>query len=327
MKFLVTGTAGFIGFHLAQKLLSEGHEVVGVDNLNTYYDVTIKNKRNDLLRKNKNYRFYKQELADFENLNNIVKKEKPIMIVHLAAQAGVRYSLTNPWAYETSNTLGTLNVFESAKLNKIKRVIFASSSSIYGDNAKLPFSEDDRTDTQTSLYGASKKANEVMAYSYHHLYGMEVAGLRFFTVYGSYGRPDLALFKFCKNMLLGKEITVYNNGNMKRDFTYVSDIVDGIMGCIEKKDLKYELYNLGGDNSVNLMEVVRLLEKNLKVKAKIKFLPLQPGDVIETSADVSKARKQIGYNPKVRIEEGAKLFCEWFIKNKDWLLKLEEGKQ
>lgn len=327
MKILITGTAGFIGFHLVQRLLADGHKVVGIDNINSYYDVRMKLKRNEILLKNKNYVFYKQDLSEFEKLNKIVAKEKSDIIIHLAAQAGVRYSLTNPWAYETSNVLGTLNVFESAKLNNVKRVIFASSSSVYGANKKLPFSEDDKTDTPTSLYGATKKANEVLAYSYHHLYGIETAGLRFFTVYGPYGRPDMALFKFCRNMLLNKEINVYNNGDMKRDFTYISDIVEGIVACVFMKGLKYEIYNFGGDNPVKLMDFVKLIENNLGVKAKIKFLPMQPGDVKESCADVTKARKELGYNPKVRIDKGVKLFCEWFMQNKEWLLKLKEGEQ
>src|SRR4030043_242278 len=323
MKILVTGTAGFIGFHLAQRLLSQDHQVIGVDNMNQYYDVRMKHKRNELLLKNKNYTFYKQDLSEFEKLNKIVAKEKPEVIIHMAAQAGVRYSLTNPWAYEASNNLGTLNVFESAKLNSVKRVIFASSSSVYGAKKKMPFSENDKTAPPISLYGATKKANELLAYSYHHLYNIEVAGLRFFTVYGPYGRPDLALFKFCKNMLRNQNINVFNKGDMKRDFTYISDVVDGIMACIFKKNLGYEIYNLGGDNPVRLMDFVRLIEKNLKIKAKIEYLPMQPGDVKETCADVSKARKELGYDPKVRVEEGVKLFCEWFLQNKEWLLKLK----
>jgi UDP-glucuronate 4-epimerase len=226
-----------------------------------------------------------------------------------------------------SNNLGTMNVFESAKLNKIKRVIFASSSSVYGNNKKIPFSEEDKTDTPISLYAATKKSNEVLAYSYHHLYGIETAGLRFFTVYGPYGRPDMAIFKFCRNILLGKEIDVYNNGEMKRDFTFVSDIVDGIIGCISKKDLKYEIYNLGGDNPVELMKFIELIEKNMSLKAKINYLPMQLGDVKTTSADISKARKDLGYSPKTNIEDGMKIFCEWFLENQDWLLDLEESKQ
>jgi len=327
MKTLITGTAGFIGFHLANRLLNEGNIVIGIDMINDYYDVRIKNKRNEVLLENPNYHFYKQDFSDFKKLDEIIKKEKPELIIHLAAQAGVRYSLTNPWAYAHSNYLGTLNIFESAKLNNIKRVLFASSSSVYGNNKKSPFSETDRTDTQISLYAASKKANEVLAHSYHHLYGIETAGLRFFTVYGRYGRPDLALFKFTKNILQDKEIEVYNNGEMGRDFTYVDDIVSGIIGIINKEDLKYELYNLGGDNPVTLMKFIELIENHLGKKAKIKFLPMQPGDVKETYADISKARTDVGYEPKTKIEEGIKIFCDWFVENKDWLLELEDGKQ
>ncbi|MGE5575191.1 MAG: GDP-mannose 4,6-dehydratase [Ignavibacteria bacterium] len=327
MRFVITGTAGFIGFHVAKRLLSEGHEVIGIDSMNQYYDVRMKIQRNKNLQQHEQYKFFKQDLVHFDNLNNIICSEKPETIIHLAAQAGVRYSLVNPWAYEASNTLGTLNVFETAKLNKIKRVIFASSSSVYGANKKIPFSENDKTDTQISLYGATKKGNEVLAYSYHHLYGIEVAGLRFFTVYGPFGRPDLALFKFCRNILLNKEINVYNNGDMKRDFTYITDIVDGIIACIFKKDLCYELYNLGNDNPVELMKFIKLIEKNLKVKAKIRYLPMQPGDVKETRADITKARNELGFEPKVRIEEGVKIFCEWFLGNKEWLLEMEDAKQ
>ncbi len=327
MKFFLTGSAGFIGFHLAERLLGEGHSVIGVDNLNTYYDRKMKLKRNRVLLGHENYRFYKQDLSDHKKVNKIVMDEKPDMIIHLAAQAGVRYSMSNPFAYEKSNNQGTMSVFEAAKNNHIKRVIFASSSSVYGDNKKSPFSENDRTDTQISLYAATKKANEVLAYSYNHLYGIEMAGLRFFTVYGTFGRPDMAGFKFCRNILLGKEISVYNNGEMSRDFTFVNDIVDGIIGCVKKKNLKYEIYNLGGDKPVKLMTYIRLIEKNIGVKAKIKLLPMQPGDVKSTSADISKARTQLGFNPKTSIEDGLKVTCEWFLENKEWLLKLEEAKQ
>jgi UDP-glucuronate 4-epimerase len=326
MKLLITGTCGFIGFHLAERLLSEGNIIIGIDNINSYYDPKIKLKRNSILKKSKNYRFYKQDLADYKTLNKIVSKEKPDIIVHLAAQAGVRYSLSNPWAYQYSNNLGTMNVFEAAKKNNIKRVVFASSSSVYGNNKKTPFSEKHRTDNQISLYAATKKAKEVMAYSYSHLYGIEVAAIRFFTVYGPHGRPDMAYFKFCRNILLGKEISVYNKGEMTRDFTYVSDIVDGIIGCISKKKLKYEIYNLGGDKPVKLMDFIRIIEKNLKTKAKIKYLPMQKGDMLETSADISKARKHLGYSPKVDIDEGLKIFCEWYLENREWLLKLKEAK-
>jgi UDP-glucuronate 4-epimerase len=326
-KILITGTAGFIGFHLAKRLLAEGNEIIGIDSMNEYYDPKIKERRNEILLEKENYKFFKLDFSEFDLINEVVKSEKPDIIVHLAAQAGVRYSLTNPWAYESANTLGTMNIFESAKLNEVKRVIFASSSSVYGGNEKIPFAESDRTDTPISLYAASKKANEVLAYSYHHLYGIEVCGLRFFTVYGEFGRPDMALFKFAKNILLEKSIDVYNNGDMGRDFTYVEDIVSGIIGCIEKRELSYEIYNLGGDNPIKLMKFISLIEDNLGKKAKINFMGMQAGDVKETYADVSKARNEIGYNPETKIEEGVGKFCTWFVENKDWLLELEDAKQ
>jgi UDP-glucuronate 4-epimerase len=326
MKLLVTGTAGFVGFHLAERLLSDRNTVIGIDNINSYYDPKIKIKRNSILKKYRNYHFYRLDLEDYKKLNKIVAKEKPDIIVHLAAQAGVRYSLSNPWAYQSSNNLGTMNIFEAAKNNHIKRVVFASSSSVYGSNRKTPFSEDDKTDSQISLYAATKKANEVLAYSYNHLYGIEVAAIRFFTVYGPFGRPDMAYFKFCRNILEGKEIDVYNRGDMSRDFTFVSDIVDGIIGCIHKKNLKYEIYNLGGDKPVKLMAFIRLIEKNLKVKAKIRYLPMQQGDMLKTSADIRKARKDLGYFPKVGIDGGLKIFCGWYLENKAWLLKLKKAK-
>ncbi len=223
--------------------------------------------------------------------------------------------------------MGTLNIFEAAKNNKIKRVLFASSSSVYGKNKKIPFSESDRVDQPISIYAASKKANEVLAHSYHHLYGMEMAGLRFFTVYGEYGRLDLALFKFAKNILLDKPIDVYNGGEMARDFTYVGDIIDGIVAIMHKKDLDYEIYNLGGDDPVKLMRFIELIENYLGKKAKIKFLPMQPGDVKETFANINKARCELGFSPKIKIEEGIKIFLDWFLKNKKWLLKLKDSKQ
>jgi len=326
-KILVTGTAGFIGFHLARRLLDDGYEVVGIDSITDYYDPKIKIKRNKILGGYQKYKFYKKNLAKYKALDKIIKKEKPEAVVHLAAQAGVRYSLTNPWAYADSNYLGTLNVFEVAKRNNIKRVLFASSSSVYGKNTKIPFSESDRVDHPISVYAASKKANEVLAHSYHHLYGIETAGMRFFTVYGEYGRPDLALFKFAKQILAGRPIDVYNNGQMARDFTYVSDIIDGIVAILNKKDLGYEIYNLGGDNPVTLMRFIKLIEKRLGKKAKINFLPIQPGDVKETFADISKARRELGFSPKVKIEEGIKIFLDWFLANRSWLLKLKDGRQ
>ncbi|MEI6296577.1 MAG: GDP-mannose 4,6-dehydratase [bacterium] len=323
-KVLITGTAGFIGFNTAKRLLDEGVSVVGVDCFTPYYDIKIKKKRNEILLKYPNYKFYKKDISVYSNVDKIIKKEKPDSIIHLAAQAGVRYSLVNPWAYVDANYLGTLNIFEGAKNNGIKKVIYASSSSVYGSNKKMPFSESDRTDNPISIYAASKKANEVLAHSYYHLYGIESAGLRFFTVYGEYGRPDMALFKFAKNILLEKEIEVYGEGKMARDFTYIDDIVSGIIGALNKESLGYEIYNLGGGQRVALMEYVKLIEKNIGKTAKIKMLPMQAGDVRETSADINKAKKEIGYEPKTRVEVGIEKFVNWFLDNQKWLLKLKD---
>jgi len=323
-KILVTGSAGFIGFHTTKALLEQGINVVGVDNLSPYYDLKMKKERNKILKKYKNYKFHKTSIADFKKLNKVIKKEQPEKILHLAAQAGVRYSLENPWAYAEANYLGTLNIFESAKLNNIKDIIFASSSSIYGANKKTPFSEDDITDSPISLYAASKKANELLAHSYHHLYGMNVVGLRFFTVYGTFYRPDMALFKFTKKILSDEPIDVYNKGQMKRDFTHVGDIVSGILFALKKDHEGFEIYNLGGGDSIPLMDVVRGLEKRLDKKATINFLPLQDGDVVETSADISKAHSQLHYDPATPFEKGLDEFVAWFKENQKWLLKLKD---
>lgn len=326
MKLFITGTSGFIGYHLAKKILERGDTVVGVDSVTDYYDTRIKEKRNEILKGYKNFVFYKQSITDHSRLREIFEVEKPEVIVHLAAQAGVRYSLKNPWAYSDSNYLGTMNIFECAKEFGIKRVLFASSSSVYGANTKMPFNEDDKTDTPLSIYAASKKANEVLAYSYHHLYNMTTIGLRFFTVYGEFGRPDLALFKFAKNILQDKEIQLYNNGNMTRNFTYVKDIVDGILGIIDNNISGFEIYNLGGTEATSLNRFVELIEYNFGKKAKIKLMPIQAGDVPATIADISKAKRDFGFEPKTSIEEGIKVFVDWFVENKEWLLELDEDK-
>jgi len=326
-KILVTGTAGFIGYHLVLALLEHGHVVVGVDNFTQYYDVKMKHKRHNILKKKKTFRHYKISIANYVALEKIIKKEKPNIIIHLAAQAGVRFSLKNPWSYADANYLGTLNIFEAAKRYRIKRVLYASSSSVYGDNKKIPFSENDRTDHPISVYAASKKANETLAYAYHSLYGIEMASLRFFTVYGRYGRPDLALFKFTKNILLGKPIDVYNRGKMKRSFTHIDDIVSGILALIKKKDLGYEIYNLGGDESTSLLDFIRMIEKQIGKKATMNLLPIQAGDVPATVADTRKARRELGYRPRVSIEKGVGDFIDWFVENKKWLLRLEEPMQ
>ena len=323
MKILITGSAGFIGHHLAKDFLAEGHEVIGVDSLNEYYDPALKLRRNELLSGEGKYKFIKADISDFDTFSAIVDRELPALIIHLAAQAGVRYSLVNPWAYEQANTLGTINVFEAARKAKIKRVIFASSSSVYGANTKIPFSESDVTDSPVSLYAATKKSCELIAKTYHHLYGIETAGLRFFTVYGELYRPDMALFSFAKNMLQDKPIKLFNNGKMKRDYTFITDIVAGIKGAAFKESLGFEIYNIGGDNPVDLGRVVELLEIGLGKKAIIEYLPMQAGDVEITYADVSKARRELGFSPATKIEDGIAVFCSWFVENKEWLLKLK----
>jgi UDP-glucuronate 4-epimerase len=322
---LITGTAGFIGFHTARYFLERGDAVIGIDNFNPYYDRRMKERRNDILEEYPAFKLHRISIADYTALKKVFKKEKPDKVIHLAAQAGVRYSLKNPWAYADSNYVGTLNLFQAAHECGIKTVIYASSSSVYGDNEKTPFAEDDRTDTPISTYAASKKANELLAYSFHHLYGMNMIGLRFFTVYGDYYRLDMALFKFAKKILTGETITLFNNGDMKREFTHVDDVVRGIAQAIDKDIAGYELYNLGGGETVKLNRFVSLIEEHLGTKAKIKLAPLQAGDLKDTIADISKARRDLGFEAKVTIEEGIERFCSWFLENKAWLLKLKDA--
>lgn len=325
---LVTGAAGFIGYHLCERLLADGYVVVGVDAMTDYYDPRIKKARLALLKKHANFSFEKLSLTRYGALERLLRRSAPQEIVHLAAQAGVRYSLTNPWAYADANYLGTLNVFEAAKAVGNKRVIYASSSSVYGANEKQPFSEEDRTDRQISIYAASKKANESLAYSYHHLYDMEMIGLRFFTVYGSWGRPDMALFKFAKAIMTGKPIELYNQGNMRRSFTHVSDIVGGIAALLARPAAnRYDLYNLGGAAAVPLRTFVELIEKELGKTTEHILQPLQPGDVPETVADCAKALRDVGYTPKISIEEGITEFATWFRENEAFLRSLADAKQ
>lgn len=323
---LVTGAAGFIGFHTCRKLLELGYNVVGIDNMSDYYDVRIKKERLKILEKNKSFDFIKLDFANYKALFSKLKKYKFQKIIHLGAQAGVRYSIENPFAYANTNYIGTLNIFEYAKQNKISHVVYASTSSVYGKNEKQPFEEIDNTDRPISTYAATKKATEVLAHTYSHLFGLKTTGLRFFTVYGPWGRPDMALFKFAKNILLGKTINVYNNGDMSRSFTYIDDIVTGVVGALEAKKL-FSIYNLGGADVVGLMDFVKLIEKNTGKKAKIKFLPMQAGDVKETVASTTLAEKEIEYKAKTSIEQGIKQFVDWFKENQKWLLKLKDGKQ
>jgi UDP-glucuronate 4-epimerase len=324
---LVTGSAGFIGYHTARALLERGDAVIGIDNHSSYYDPEVKRRREEQLQQYEHYTGYQLSIADYHALADVVHSTQPDTIIHLAAQAGVRYSLTDPWTYEDANNRGTLNVFEAARHNDIARVIFASSSSVYGANEKMPFSEDDRTDHPISMYAATKKANEALAYAYHHLYGIETAGIRFFTVYGEYGRPDMAVFRFAQNILSGKPITLYNAGDMQRSFTYVTDAVQGVLALADADTLGYELYNIGGDTPAQLTRVVELLEQHIGVRAEVEYAPMQPGDVQVTHADTSKAEHDLGYAPQVSIDDGVARFTQWFTQNSEWLLELEEPKQ
>ena len=314
MNFLISGSAGFIGFHLSQFLLKKKHNVFGIDDLNSYYDVSLKKSRLNILKKYKNFIFFKKKIEDI-NIVNFFKKKKIDIIINLAAQAGVRHSLENPYVYINSNILGQVNMLELAKELKIKKYIYASSSSVYGGNKSLPFSVKDRVDNPISLYAASKKSTELIAEYYSHLYKIKSIGLRFFTVYGPWGRPDMATFIFTKNIINGKPINIFNYGKMKRDFTYVDDIVSGIYGSINLKMKKLHMvYNLGNSKPESLLEFIKLIEKNLSKKAKKKFLPLQPGDVPATFADISESIKDLKFVPKIKISEGIPRFIEWFKK-------------
>lgn len=310
-KILITGGAGFIGSHTAKALIEKGNRVVVIDNFNNYYDPKIKEARISQLLSGLEFELYRADICDEKKMDDIIKKEKPDQICHLAAQAGVRYSLENPYAYINANITGTVVLLELAKKYQVKDFIFASSSSVYGGNTKLPFSEDDRVDTPISIYAATKKADELIAYTYHHLYGINCTGLRFFTVYGPYGRPDMALFKFTKQILAGDEIEVYNFGKMKRDFTYIDDIVSGVVKALEKS-YPYEIINLGNSKMVQLNYFISCIENDLGKTAKKKLMPMQAGDVPETNADITKAGKLLGFKPKTPINQGIKEFISWY---------------
>ncbi len=308
---LVTGAAGFIGFHLTRKLLETGNQVVGVDNLNPYYDVTLKKARLDLLKPFQDFFFYKEDIQDLSGLKKIFQRHSIGRICNLAAQAGVRHSIKDPFSYQKSNLEGFLNLLELAREYEITNFVYASSSSVYGDSPKIPFSVDDRVDTPVSLYGATKKANELMAYAYSHLYGIPTTGLRFFTVYGPWGRPDMALFLFTDAILNNRPINVYNHGNMKRDFTYVDDVVEGTIAALDRP-FAYELFNLGNSDPIELMDFIGIIEEELGKEAQKNMMPLQPGDVLETSADIGKSKDMLGFSPKTPIREGIKRFLAWY---------------
>ena len=313
MKILVTGAAGFIGMHVAESLLADGHEVVGLDNFNDYYDVSLKEARFQRLEKRADFTMIRGDLADFPLLTSHFQQQKFDRVCHLAAQAGVRYSLQNPAAYQKSNLEGHLNILEACRHAKTPRLVYASSSSVYGGNKKVPFSESDPVDHPVSLYAATKKANELMSHSYTHLYGLQTVGLRFFTVYGPWGRPDMAYWTFTEAMLKGQAIPVFNYGKMERDFTYITDIVAGVKAALFADGLEpYEIFNLGNNKPENLMDFIQTLAAALGVEPKMEMLPMQPGDVPVTFADVSKARKKLGYQPTTSMAEGLKTFASWY---------------
>ena len=344
MKILITGNAGFIGFHLGNYLASLNHEVVGIDNLNDYYDVDLKYSRlkesgflqEDIKNLNKipskiyqNYSFIKMDLIDKTSLNKIFREESFDVVCNLAAQAGVRYSLENPQEYLKSNIDAFLNILECCRYNQVKNLVYASSSSVYGLNEKLPFSTSHNVDHPISLYAATKKANELMAHTYSHLFNIPSTGLRFFTVYGPWGRPDMALFKFTKAAINGETIEVYNNGEMFRDFTYIDDIVSGITSVIlrppkpnqdwsgvkpnpSSSSAPYKIYNIGNNNPVKLTEFIEIIENHLQIKVKKAFKPLQPGDVVSTFADIDDLHNDFGFEPKTSVKDGVTNFLDWY---------------
>ena len=319
MKILVTGAAGFIGMHVCQRLLERGEEVIGIDNLNSYYDVSLKEARLKELVKYSNFHFLRLDISDRDAMNSVFEKEHPELVVHLAAQAGVRYSLTNPHAYVDSNLVGFVNILEGCRLVKIKHLVYASSSSVYGGNTKIPFSEEHSVDQPISLYAATKKANELMAYSYSHLYKLPSTGLRFFTVYGPWGRPDMAYFSFTKAILEGRSIDVFNDGQLYRDFTYIDDIVEGVVRVLDKPlspksdmGVPHQIFNIGNHEPIALLNFIETLEDSLGKKAIKKFLPMQPGDIHSTYADVDKLDKWIGFKPSTLLKDGINNFVKWY---------------
>ncbi|NOX08489.1 MAG: NAD-dependent epimerase [Gammaproteobacteria bacterium] len=329
MKILLTGSAGFIGSALAIRLLDRGDEVIGIDNLNDYYDVNLKLSRLKRTQEHPAYTDIRGDIADRELIANLFEEHQPDVVVNLAAQAGVRYSIENPHAYVDTNVVGFVNLLEGCRHNKVKHFVFASSSSVYGANTKMPFSVHDNVDHPVSLYAASKKSNELMAHTYAHLFDVPVTGLRFFTVYGPWMRPDMALFKFTNKIMKGESIDVFNYGKHRRDFTYIDDIVEGVVRVIDRipqgnpqwdsdqpdpasSRSPYRVYNIGNNQIVELMRYIELLEESLGVKAKMNMLPLQPGDVPDTYADVTDLVEDVDYKPNTSVEDGVKAFVEWY---------------
>ena len=316
MKILVTGCAGFIGYHLSNYLLKNNYDIIGIDNLNNYYDVNLKKNRLKSLKNYKKFQFIKFDLINKNKLNNTIKKFKIKYIVHLAAQAGVRYSIENPKTYFKNNLEVFFNVIEASKNNKIKHLVFASTSSVYGENNRFPLRETENTDKPLSFYAATKKSNEILAHSYSYIYKLPCTALRFFTVYGPYGRPDMALFKFTKNILENKKIELFNNGNHSRDFTYIADIVSGISSVLKKPKktkVPFNIFNIGRGDAQKLKYYLSNIEKKLNKKAKIKKMPLQLGDIKKTHSDISSLKKFSNYQPNIDIEKGISEFIDWYL--------------
>ncbi|PNK22198.1 capsular biosynthesis protein CpsI [Bacillus thuringiensis] len=329
MKILVTGVIGFIGFHLTKRLLDQDIDVIGVDSINDYYDVILKKDRLKILEKKTNFEFYKLDISNKEKLNQIFKEKKVNIVINLAAQAGVRYSIENPDTYIDSNLVGFINILEACRQYNVEHLIYASSSSVYGANTSIPFSTKDSVNHPVSLYAATKKANELMAHTFSHLFNIPTTGLRFFTVYGPWGRPDMAYYSFTRNIIEENTIKVFNNGDMRRDFTYIDDIVEGIIRLLDNPPIynekwdranpdpsssyaPYKIYNIGNNTPIKLMDFINTLENLIGKKAKIEFLPMQPGDVKETYADISDLQDDVGFYPSTTIEEGLTQFVNWY---------------
>ena len=310
-KILITGCAGFIGMHISQSLLKDDFNVMGIDNMNDYYDPNLKEARLSQLNQYNNFSFLNADIASRSSIEEAFVDFKPNKVLNLAAQAGVRYSIINPQAYIQVNVVGFMNILELCRAYEVKGLVYASSSSVYGGNKKIPFSVEDRVDNPISFYAASKRSNELIANTYSHLYGLHTTGLRFFTVYGPWGRPDMAMFIFADKISRGEKIEVYNNGNMKRDFTYIDDIINGIRASIDK-NYKCEIFNLGNNKSEELMHIVSSIENSLGKKALIDFKPIQPGDVKKTNANIDKSKKLLGYAPTVNVDFGIKKFISWY---------------
>lgn len=314
-KILITGCAGFIGYHLAKSLLNKDNSVIGIDNLNNYYDVHLKENRLEQLKVFNNFQFVKADIADEKAVNLLFAENKFDIVVNLAAQAGVRYSIDNPRSYISSNIIGFFNILEACRYNPVKHLVFASSSSVYGNQNKIPFTVIDNVDHPISLYAATKKSDELMAFTYAHLYKIPLTGLRFFTVYGPWGRPDMAYFSFTNKIYADESIKIFNNGDMLRDFTYIDNIVHGIELVIDKApkgEDPYKIYNIGNNKPERLMYFIETLENAIGKKAKKEFLPMQPGDVYQTYADISELEKDFGFKPKTSIEDGLKKFADWY---------------